>query len=148
MRTKETGFTLIELVIVMVIAAILAVIAIPGYQEYVMKARRTEAVTGLMETVSAREKFFLDNNAYPPTLNALSAYGIGLYTDSGNYKLSMYDTTNGTWLRATAQSSGSQYRDTECRIFLYHPASDTRKSWAWDGGWDTNPQPDPCWGSN
>ena len=44
---KQSGFTLIELMIVVAIVAILAAIALPAYQNYTKKAKYSELVTAL-----------------------------------------------------------------------------------------------------
>jgi type IV pilus assembly protein PilE len=62
-RTQQ-GFTLIELVITMVIAAILAAIAIPSYSAYIQKSRRTEAKSALLDLASLEERYFSTNNTY------------------------------------------------------------------------------------
>ena len=63
----QRGFTLIELVIAMVIAAILAAIAIPSYSTYIQKSRRTEAKSTLLNMASLEERFFSTNNTYSTT---------------------------------------------------------------------------------
>lgn len=68
MQTKQQGFSLIELMIVVVIIGILAIIAIPTYRDYIARAQMTEALTltsGLKVVVSetfAQEGTCLDNN--------------------------------------------------------------------------------------
>ena len=62
-RTQQ-GFTLIELVVTMVIASILAAIAIPSYSAYIQKSRRTEAKSALLNLASLEERYFSTNNTY------------------------------------------------------------------------------------
>ena len=63
-KRLQTGFTLIELMIVVVIIGILASIAIPSYREYVMRARATEATGALANMRIRMEQFFQDNRTY------------------------------------------------------------------------------------
>ena len=62
---RESGFTLIEIMIVVVIIGILAAIAIPSYQDYVRRAQITEATNGLSDIRVRMEQFFQDNRTYP-----------------------------------------------------------------------------------
>lgn len=61
---RATGFTLIELMVVVAIVAILAAIAIPGYSEYARKARRADAIRALGETQLALERWRGENPSY------------------------------------------------------------------------------------
>ncbi len=61
---KHAGFTLIELMIVVVIVAILSVVAIPAYQESVAKAKRADAQGALYGLAGAMERFYTENNTY------------------------------------------------------------------------------------
>ncbi len=63
-RRKARGFTLIELMIVVVIVAILASIALPSYQEQVRKSRRADAKAALMELSGFMERFYAANGRY------------------------------------------------------------------------------------
>jgi len=61
------GFTLIELVVVMAIAAILAAIAIPNYSEYIVRSNRSNAQSFLTDIASRQAQFFLDRRTYAAT---------------------------------------------------------------------------------
>jgi type IV pilus assembly protein PilE len=53
-----SGFTLIEVMIVVAIIAIISAVAIPGYQEYVMRGRLQEGLTGMMAKQVQLEMWF------------------------------------------------------------------------------------------
>lgn len=61
---KQSGFTLIELMIVVVLVGVLAAIALPAYQGYTERARRAEAKSGLLELQFQQEKYRASNTTY------------------------------------------------------------------------------------
>ena len=63
MKTQN-GFTLIELMIVVVIVSILATIALPSYTDYVRRGKIAEATSGLAAKRVQMEQFFQDNRTY------------------------------------------------------------------------------------
>lgn len=63
-KCKSRGFTLIEVMITVVIVGILASIAYPSYQQYVLRSNRAEAKAILMETAQFMERYFTTNNTY------------------------------------------------------------------------------------
>ena len=69
---KPRGFTLIELVIVMAVAAILAAIAIPNYSEFVMRSHRSAVQSFISDVASRQSQFFLDRRNYAATVAALN----------------------------------------------------------------------------
>ncbi|MBI5237141.1 MAG: prepilin-type N-terminal cleavage/methylation domain-containing protein [Deltaproteobacteria bacterium] len=69
--SKRAGFTLIELVIVMTIISVLATIAVPAYQNSVVKAKEAVLKEDLYAMRDAIDKFYSDNGVYPEGLSAL-----------------------------------------------------------------------------
>ena len=61
---KETGFTLIELMIVVAVVAILAAVAYPSYQTQVRKGRMGQAQADMLELAQFMERCFASNNTY------------------------------------------------------------------------------------
>ena len=64
MRPGERGFSLIELMIVVVIVGILAAIAYPSYDKFITKSRRSEAQQLLTEISSKQAQYLLDARSY------------------------------------------------------------------------------------
>jgi type IV pilus assembly protein PilE len=62
---RQSGFTLIEVMITIAIIAILVGIALPSYTNYVTRGKIQEATTALLSTRVKMEQFFQDNRAYP-----------------------------------------------------------------------------------
>lgn len=64
-RRREThGFTLIELMVTVAIVAILAAIAVPSYRYAVLKGRRAQARTAILEVMQQQERYMTQNNRY------------------------------------------------------------------------------------
>ena len=63
-RLKHSGFTLIELMIVVAIVAILVGLALPNYQQSIRKSRRADAQTDLLEFANTAERIFTATNSY------------------------------------------------------------------------------------
>ncbi|HVP87625.1 MAG TPA: type IV pilin protein [Casimicrobiaceae bacterium] len=58
------GFTLIELMVVVVIVGVLAAIALPNYSDYIKRGKIIEATSGLSDLRQGMEQYFLDNRTY------------------------------------------------------------------------------------
>jgi len=69
--SATSGFTLIELMIVVAIVAILAAIAFPSYQRYLMRGARAAAESFMMDVASRQGQYLLDNRAYAASLTEL-----------------------------------------------------------------------------
>ena len=87
------GFTLIEVMIVVAVVAILAAIALPSYQQQVIKSNRAAAKGQLLDIANREQQYMLANRAYA-TKAQLEAGGYGLPTEiTARYS---YDVTVGT----------------------------------------------------
>jgi type IV pilus assembly protein PilE len=63
-RRTHTGFTLIEVMIVVAIVAILAAVALPAYGDYVRRGQLPEAFSGMADLRVKMEQYYQDNRSY------------------------------------------------------------------------------------
>lgn len=66
------GFTLIELMVAVAIIAILAAVAIPNYQNYIIKSNRAAAQAFMLDLDNREKQYFLDARAYTQTVTDLT----------------------------------------------------------------------------
>lgn len=88
MKTLQKGFTLIELMIVVAIIAILAAIAIPAYQDYMIRSQVTEGIT-LMDGAKTGVAEFFSNSGRMPGNNASAGLPAAPTSITGRYVASV-----------------------------------------------------------
>ena len=119
MNKRQSGITLIELMVVVAIVGILAAIAYPSYRAYVMRSNRTDAKIALGQTAQALEKCFTRYMAYNNDNCAAAKQfddGAGFDTPHGFYKIT--GTINSADFTLTATAQGGQTSDKECMDFV------------------------------
>ena len=80
---KNSGYTLIELMIVVVIVSIITMIAYPSYRDYVLRSHRADGQIALTICAATQERWFTKNNKYSNTLAECSGSSSeGYYTIS------------------------------------------------------------------
>lgn len=151
------GFTLIELMIVVTIVGILAAIGYPSYQNYVLRAQRSEAVAMLMDLQAKQERYYFSNNRYT---NDVADLGHSGTSENGKFEV---DATDGIQLSVgnrayvmIATRTASARTDANCTGFLVEHTGikgvvvgTVPSSYYYDGG-TTNVDVEKvakCWGT-
>jgi type IV pilus assembly protein PilE len=91
MRRRESGFTLIEILIALTLIGILTAVAVPAYGSYVLRGRLTEAFTALAAIQPKAEEYWSNNRTYVglpvPASGASFDYSLDTDTSASSYKL-------------------------------------------------------------
>ncbi len=132
----QNGFTLIELMITIAIIGILSAIALPAYNDYVLRGKLTEASTELASMRVKLEQYFQDNRTYTGACAAgtVAPLPTGKYFTYACALAASTFTVTATGV--AAQGTGS---------FIYTINQDNTKTTAGvPAGW-TQPAPNTCW---
>jgi len=100
---RQSGFTLIELMIVVAIIAILSAIAIPSYSNYIVRARISEGVSALASMRVKMEQYFQDNRTFANACQANTIAPLPTGVNYFTYACSNLDQSNYT---VTATGNG------------------------------------------
>lgn len=109
MKAIQKGFTLIELMIVIAIVGVLAVVALPAYQDYTARAQMSEALTLAEGQKSAVVEYFSDKGVFPANNAAAGIAEKGEIT--GKYVASVEVGTTGKDATAKATITAKMKKD-------------------------------------
>ena len=118
MVKKSRGFTLLEIVVTIAILAILTIVALPSYLNYLTESRRSEAYTVMLALAQAEEQWFTNNNTYTGNVNSLTPLIPAIIANNvnqGNYTFTI-PVANATafTIQADAVAGGPQAGDAGC----------------------------------
>ncbi len=140
---RSGGFTLIEVMIVVVIVGILVAVALPGYQGSMQKGRRADAKAALLDVAGRQEQYMLDRGTYTNDMTDLGFGADPMESEEGHYTVDATDCSGGTTdldrcylLTATPKAGSPQVDDARCTSFILNSngaktatGSDTESCW-------------------
>lgn len=148
---SKAGFTLVELLIVMAIVAILGVIAVPSYRNYVVGARQNSAQQALLRMAGAMENCYSMNQTYVGCFGTNNS-GVNDFLRANDLE-SYYTLKNGeNWTNPTArnfvvavEATGGQFNDVAsgCQVLAVDRLG--RKLIASSGGQLSVDANNTCW---
>lgn len=127
--SKQQGLTLIEVMIVVVIIGVLAAIALPSYQRYTIKTKRTDMMSEMQNIASQIESRKLAQGSYNAISPAVQTDFKGTYPTQGQalYDITITDPLVSRWTVTATPRSGTQMKD-DGRLTLNHQGIKCRAS--------------------
>ena len=131
-RYLARGFSLTELMIVIVIVGVLAAFGLPAYQDYSRASKRSDAHEGLLRMAQLQERFFTDNNSYAVNATQLLYTNLTPESRGGFWNLSV--TAGGVSYTVQAAPAGT-HSDAECLTIALNSAGQQGSTPAGNNCW-------------
>jgi type IV pilus assembly protein PilE len=124
-KKQQSGVTLIELMIVVVIIAIISAFAYPSYTQFVVRAKRTAGTSMLLQIADRQQQFFMDNKRFASNLTRLGYAANTVMIDEDGavvadgsadrvYNISVSAATATTYTLTAAPQLVQASKDTKC----------------------------------
>ncbi len=143
---REQGFTLVELMTVVAIAAVIASFALPAYNEYVTRAKLQEATSQLSEWRTRMDNYYSDNRRYSSAAGAAQTDCGASAPAAANARYFTYSCVSGGGTAAGSQTyTLTATGGPAVTGFVYTLNQANAKQTTGVGtGW-TAPSPNNCW---
>ncbi|MBK6982919.1 MAG: prepilin-type N-terminal cleavage/methylation domain-containing protein [Betaproteobacteria bacterium] len=135
---RASGFTLVELLIVVAIVGVLAAIAVPMYIDHITRSQLVEGHTGLSDFRVRMEQFFQDNRTYDG-VGGLGNCGAAAPTGATNFGYAC--VSGGQTYVATANGAAGRVVGFAFTV----NETNLRQTTATAAGWAPGVMPAPCW---
>jgi type IV pilus assembly protein PilE len=112
-RSNSSGFTLIEVMIVVFVVAVLLAIALPAYHAFVARSHRGDAIASLLELSLAQEKWRAGHTGF----GSLSDVWTGNLSREGHYVLSLPESSANSFLAVATPKPGGAQDGDHCGAF-------------------------------
>jgi type IV pilus assembly protein PilE len=120
-KNKVRGFTLLELMIVVIVVAILATLAIYNYARYGYRARRADGQNMIQKIAAAEERYYTNFNNYTTSITGAAPGGLAFpstNSEKGYYSVSAAVGTGNQTYTLTATPAGPQTNDKCGQLIL------------------------------
>jgi type IV pilus assembly protein PilE len=110
---SNLGFSLVELMVVVVVMGLLSTLVYPSYVEYIARGARGDAVAGIMRVANLQEQFYLDNRGFETDMTRLGLPADPFIVDNRLYQIDTTVVAGEYTVTATALGVQAS-RDTAC----------------------------------
>lgn len=118
----QGGITLVELMVVLAVVAIITVVALPNFQDYIERSRRADAIIALQRVANEQEQFYFDQNRYSATFASINLTNT---SPDGYYTLSLSSISTTLFIARASPVAGSSQEGTG----LFEIRSTGQKGW-------------------